>query len=127
MERKLCVGVFKGDKIAAGAVGVDLEAIGDPVAAIVAFEIHEEAEGQLGGCNVAGNGQQFAVVGVEGGQDHTMHLKGEFGVVLACVCRQQFGLAKIPVKGGVDGFLAIFNYWGGEAAADAERHDNGYG
>ena len=127
MERNFCIGVFQGDKIAAGAVGIDLEEIGDPVAGIVAFEIHEEAEGQLGGCDVAGNGQQFSVVGVEGGQDHAMHLKGEFGVVLACVCRQQFGLPEISVKGGVDGFLAVFSYWGGETAADAERHDDGYG
>ena len=39
------VGIFQGDIVTARAVAIDLEAIGDPAIGMVAFDLHQQADG----------------------------------------------------------------------------------
>ena len=60
------VGVFQGDIVTSGAIAVDLEAIGDPAIGVVAFDLHQEADGQFGGSQVMRYGEQVPVRAIEG-------------------------------------------------------------
>lgn len=101
------VGVFQGDIITRDAIAVELEAIGDPAIGVIAFDLHEQVDGQVGGLYVMGYGEQVAIGAIEGIENGAIQFKGELRVVLARVGGQQFGLFEVFAEGGVDATVVI--------------------
>src|SRR5581483_6270071 len=61
-QRDLYICILDGDVVAVLAVSGELEEVGDPIVTIVRPETDQEVHGQLGGQDVACDGQQLSTL-----------------------------------------------------------------
>jgi len=100
-QGNLYVGVFQGNVVAAGAVAGEFEEFGDPIGVVIIFQAQQQVHRQLGGDDVAGDGQQLAAVVVKGEHDRIVHFERKPGESLMCFCAHQLGIAEVLFERGV--------------------------
>lgn len=98
----LAVGALQRDIITAVVVAAEFEQLSDPETLVIALQAYLKVQGQLGGYDVAGDGQQVSIFGVISKHDHVVHPEGQLGEVLADFAADDTGIVELIPERGPD-------------------------